>query len=230
MLKSPYFEAAATPAQGAWATKRRLAAAIRKINASLVTTDAPEEQLLLAAEAAERFAASLDAHPHRHGVRGFAEASLSGDIGAFFDQSPLIGLCNPVSPPMYLDAGSENVSGTVTFGAPYEGPPGHVHGGFIAAAFDEILGLAQCTTGKPGMTGTLSVRYRAPTPLHTPLRLSARVDRVVGRKIFTVGTMHVGETLTAEAQALFVSVDHKRFSDLMARSASDTAEPSDTGG
>ena len=38
-------------------------------------------------------------------------------------------------------------------GPAYEGPPGCVHGGFIAAAFDEVLGSTQSLSGSPGMTG-----------------------------------------------------------------------------
>jgi acyl-coenzyme A thioesterase PaaI-like protein len=103
------------------------------------------------------------------------------------------------------------VRGTVCFGAAYEGPPGCVHGGFVAAAFDEVLGYAQSLTGNPGMTGTLTVRYRRPTPLHTELRFEAHVDRVEGRKIFALGTLHAGETLCAEAEGIFVSIDRTRF-------------------
>ena len=61
------------------------------------------------------------------------------------------------------------IKGTVTFGSAYEGPPGHVHGGYVAAAFDELLGMTQSLGGMPGMTGTLTVRYRRPTPLRTEL-------------------------------------------------------------
>ena len=53
--------------------------------------------------------------------------------------------------------------GVVTFGDAYEGPPGCVHGGFIAASFDEMLGFVAGATGKPGMTarlvGQLSVAH-----------------------------------------------------------------------
>ena len=52
--------------------------------------------------------------------------------------------------------------GTATFGAAYEGPPGCVHGGFVAAAFDEVLGSTQSLSGEPGMTGRLTVNYRSP--------------------------------------------------------------------
>jgi acyl-CoA thioesterase FadM len=61
------------------------------------------------------------------------------------------------------------------------------------------------------MTGTLTVRYRKPTPLHTELRLAARVDRVEGRKIFASGGIHAGDLLTAEAEGIFISVDRARF-------------------
>ena len=69
--------------------------------------------------------------------------------------------------------GPAHALGLVRFGSAYEGPPGHVHGGFVAAAFDEVLGYVQSLGGRPGMTGTLTVRYRSPTPLYTELRFEA---------------------------------------------------------
>ena len=45
---------------------------------------------------------------------------------------------------------------TVTFGSAYEGPPGCVHGGYVAAAFDEMLGFVQSLGGNPGMTARLT--------------------------------------------------------------------------
>ena len=39
----------------------------------------------------------------------------------------------------------------MTFGSAYEGPPGCVHGGFVAAAFDEVLGFVQSLGGQPGL-------------------------------------------------------------------------------
>jgi acyl-CoA thioesterase FadM len=56
------------------------------------------------------------------------------------------------------------------------------------------------------MTGRLTVTYRAPTPLHQPIRYCGWVDRVEGRKIFTKGTAHNGETLCAEVEGLFLSM------------------------
>jgi acyl-CoA thioesterase FadM len=57
------------------------------------------------------------------------------------------------------------------------------------------------------MTGTLTIRYRKPTPLDTELRFEAAVQRVEGRKIFAEGRLYAGDVLTAEAEGIFISVD-----------------------
>ncbi len=125
------------------------------------------------------------------------------------DFSPLLGRANPLAPPMefYLDEVGPKVCANVTFGHAYEGPPGHVHGGLIAAALDELLGATQALSGSPGMTAQLDVSYRAPTPLHVPLRFESTLDDVVGRKIYTSGRVFNGDTLCAEATGLFISID-----------------------
>ncbi len=116
------------------------------------------------------------------------------------------------------------VVGRVRYGYAYEGPPGCVHGGMIAAAFDEVLGFAQSLSGKPGMTGTLTIRYRKPTPLDTDLLFEGWVEKVEGRKIFTVGHCKAGEEITAEAEGLFISVDFEKMAQLLKdRQARETA-------
>ncbi len=102
----------------------------------------------------------------------------------------------------------------MTFGSAYEGPPGSVHGGFVAAAFDEVLGYVQSLSGAPGMTGTLKVRYIRPTPLHQELLFEAEITGVEGRKIFTEGRVRADEVLTAEAQGIFISIDPAKMAEL----------------
>jgi acyl-CoA thioesterase FadM len=65
------------------------------------------------------------------------------------------------------------------------------------------------------MTATLTIRYRRPTPLHRDLRFEGVLERVDGRKIFTSGRCYDGETLTAEAEGLFIHVDFQRIAELM---------------
>jgi acyl-coenzyme A thioesterase PaaI-like protein len=198
-----------------WAQKRRLADAMRLVIERLTESDAPEEELRRAAGALETYADALAAHPRLRYVHGFAESANAGDVAAFFDRSPLIGLANPLAPPITIGkTGERTAEGRVVFGTAYEGPPGNVHGGFVAAAFDEVLGFVQSLSGRPGMTGTLIVRYRRPTPLHTPLRFEAEYLRHEGRKLFTESRVYAGDLLCAEAEGIFVSIERERFKEL----------------
>jgi acyl-coenzyme A thioesterase PaaI-like protein len=209
------WEANQNLATGVWAARRRLATAMRAVIERLITSDAPAAELERAAEQLETYAGHLATHPQRGRYVGFAESALAdeqaedveGASGGHFDFSPLIGRSNPLSPPISMSADEDGrVEGRVTFGSAYEGPPGCVHGGYVAAAFDEVLGFAETFSNAPGMTGTLTVVYRTPTPLHVEVVFSARVTRIEGRKIFVSGRLHAGERLCAECDAIFVSM------------------------
>ena len=200
----------------AWEQKRRLASAMRLVIERLVASNAPEGELRQAAEQLERYAEHLQTHPRLRHFQGYAESANAGDVAAFFDQSPMIGLANPLAQPIRLaKTGDRTAEGRVVFGSAYEGPPGCVHGGFVAAAFDEVLGFTQSLGGSPGFTGTLVVRYRVPTPLHAELRFECRIDRVEGRKTFASGRVCAGDALCAEAEAIFVSARQERFQQLL---------------
>jgi acyl-coenzyme A thioesterase PaaI-like protein len=195
---------------------RDLASAVRELIERMVATQAPPEVFAGVADDLRGVAARLGSHPQGSLYFGYAEAANAGDASAPFDNSPMLGLANPLAPPLVLRVEDERVVGTARFGSAYEGPPGCVHGGYVAAAFDELLGLTQTLGGSPGMTGRLIVHYRAPTPLHTELAFEGRLLRVEGRKTFVTGTIHAGERLCAEAEGLFVSVGAERFQELLA--------------
>jgi acyl-coenzyme A thioesterase PaaI-like protein len=127
----------------------------------------------------------------------------------YLPRSPVVGEASPISPrldweTMTRDDGATGVEAHGTFGAAYEGPPGYVHGGWVACTFDEVLGIANIAAGNPGMTARLIVHYRRPTPLFREIRVRAWVDRIEGRRIMSRAEMYEGETLTAEAEGLFV--------------------------
>jgi acyl-coenzyme A thioesterase PaaI-like protein len=212
------------PATGRRAEAQRLANAMRRVIEHLVQVAAPEGDLKAAADALERYADRLSQYPVSRTYEGWSEAANAGDTHAFFDHSPIIGIANPLAPPVRLAVIGDRVEGRATFGLPYEGPPGYVHGGLLAAAFDEVLGMAQSLTGAPGMTGTLTIKYRRPTPLLKELVFDARVDRVEGRKIFTYGTVSCEGVMTAEADGLFISVGHERFMAMAAELAQRSGE------
>lgn len=200
---------------------RRLAQAMRDIIESLVSTTASTEDLSSAADDLENLAAVLGSLPSGQTYQGFHEAAVAGELPddserwAFFDHSPFIGLANPMSPPMRLRHQGDRVVCDVQFGAAYEGPPGCVHGGYVAGAFDELLGAAQSLSGTQGMTAHLGVDYRRPTPLHVPLRMEAWLHRSEGRKIWARGTLHAEGELRAEAEGLFVAFAPDHFQRLL---------------
>lgn len=154
-------------------------------------------------EAARALADRLDPLPNllKHG----GAAAAPTDDAALSERSGVSGRSNPLAPPMTLEIDGDVVRGSAVYTEAYEGPIGCLHGGFVAAAFDDLLGCAQLASGHAGYTGTLTVRLRAPTPLHERIDYEAGVDRVEGRKIFTWGTARHGDTLLAEAEGVFIA-------------------------
>ena len=189
----------------------RLAEALRPIITMTVSGTPDDDAMLAAADAVEQLGAELAA---RAGTDRRIRQPPDADRPSveYFPTSPIAGILNPIAPPVRLevvpgdDGGVPEIRATAWFDYPYEGPPSCVHGGVIAATFDEILGAANMVSGNPGMTGTLTVRYRKPTPLRTDLRLEARFLRRDGRKIHTWAGMYHGDVLTAEADGLFIEV------------------------
>jgi acyl-coenzyme A thioesterase PaaI-like protein len=182
----------------------RLADEMRRIIERLAVVRPPAEELRQAAEAAAVFADRLEQLPERTRSWEVSEAGLlPRDFVAY---SPVSGRSNAISPPVILRPAEgpdgTYIEGEVRFGPAYEGPPGHVHGGWVAAMFDELLGFAQ---QKPGFTATLTVRYLRPTPLNRTLGLRAHVDRVEGRKRTIVGSCQLDGVTLAEAEGLFIA-------------------------
>ncbi|NNL66631.1 MAG: PaaI family thioesterase [Myxococcales bacterium] len=114
---------------------------------------------------------------------------------------------NPMHPPLELRHDPDGaLTGRVTLGLAWEGPPGCVHGGFVAMLFDQILGHANVANGIPAMTGELRVRYHRPTPLHVPLVFEvAAAVRESERRVRTRGVLRAGDEITAEATGIFVT-------------------------
>ena len=89
----------------------------------------------------------------------------------YLDHATDIGAFNPCFPEYrfeQLDA--ETASGRVAFPVVYEGPPGLVHGGFLAVFFDCVMQHQNCLAGLSGKSRSLNVKFRRPTPVLTELR------------------------------------------------------------
>jgi hypothetical protein len=94
-----------------------------------------------------------------------------GDHRVYLDHATDIGAFNPCFPEYRFDRiDGEIASGHVVFPLVYEGPPGLVHGGFLAVFFDCVMQHQNCVTGLSGKTRSLQVTFRRPTPVLTELR------------------------------------------------------------
>ena len=129
---------------------RRAADAVRRLIAALSATSASIDELDLIAQ-------SVDAIVNTVPVGEPDELTVAGDFSVISatairqshrlrERSPFIGMANPVAPPMHVMFTEDVIEATVTLGSLYEGPPGCVHGGFVAAMFDAFYQKAEVTT------------------------------------------------------------------------------------
>ena len=198
------------PDSPAFATPERaaLAAALRDlIDAAMASEE-------IAAGTLTAVASEVTALTARLGTRASGPGYRPRSHGDYLPRSPIVGEASPLSPRLDWEIaeidGRPGIEARGSFGAAYEGPPTYVHGGWLACAFDEVLGIANIVAGHPGMTGRLTIHYRRPTPLFTDLRFRAWLERTEGRRIISRAECHNGDVLTCEAEGVFVQPDPER--------------------
>lgn len=181
---------------------RELGAALRELNEAAASTEVDVDALLLAAERARELVPVLAARS-----RGTHQLpSVDGDLVRMYN--PAEGPGNPLAPPMRVKIVDGLAVGSCALGLIYEGPPGYVHGGISALLVDQILGHVHAAHGWSGMTVSLSIRYRAPVPLRTPLVISGRVvESERRRRMTSKATIAVAanpDTVLVEGEGTFV--------------------------
>ncbi|HEY4028628.1 MAG TPA: PaaI family thioesterase [Candidatus Dormibacteraeota bacterium] len=196
-----------------------LADAVRELIEQVAASTAPDAALAEATSAVRAATERLRAAGTGRRITFRTDAGRDGMTpGEYRRLNPLSGVLNPLAPPAaYEETAGGTIEARVTFGVAYQGPPGYVHGAFIAGVFDDVLGVANLASGHPGMTVRLEVRYLRATPLHTPLRVVARHTRREGRRIFASATMHAGDRVTAEADGVFAEITVDRAKELFGR-------------
>lgn len=130
--------------------------------------------------------------------------NLQGGFTEMMPYSPFVGCLHPASPRFDFNGQDGLVETRVEFPASYAGPPASVHGGFVAAVFDELLSAANLSAGLGAFTASLKVDYRKTTPLLKPVDLRAKVQSVDGRKVITSGEFSYKGEITAVAEGLFI--------------------------
>jgi hypothetical protein len=194
---SPYFPPPSADPTASDA-QHRLAGALRTLIEMSVTVDAGASGSV----ALDQLTASLGEVADRLGVLPRLESIGHQPLS---EVGPSVGLSNPVAPPLHLSREGSITRGWATFGPAYQGGPGDLHGGVMLAVFDDVLGCAQMVGDVVGRTGTLTVRFRAATPIGSRIDYEGRLDRVEGRKVFCSGEARCEGVLLAEAEAIFVA-------------------------
>lgn len=91
------------------------------------------------------------------------------------------------------------------FGKKTMGPPGHVHGGAMAAALDEAMGAVCWMNDHKTVAATISVTFLAMLPIETETILESRIERVEGRKIYTRSSLtDPSGRKVADGEGLFI--------------------------
>jgi uncharacterized protein (TIGR00369 family) len=92
----------------------------------------------------------------------------------------------------------------------HEGPPGHIHGGIVAALLDEAMSKLNRPLNVLAMTRHMEVDYLRPAPLYQPLILTARHLNRDGRKLFHQAEIQRPDgTVLARGKGLFIALDEK---------------------
>ena len=195
-----------------WQARQRLASATRALNEKLVNTDIDPELAAALTEKIEGLTAELSQAQQVDGLVDMAKRGERGTIDDVMGELVSVGgRSHPCSPELLWQEASNRIMGTVRFNQAFEGPPGYVHGGWVAGVLDHIMGMTHVRTGHPSMTGGLSVRYLKPTPLNQLIEISAKATELDDKRTEVKGTMRYGETTTATAEAIFVRVDREKF-------------------
>jgi acyl-coenzyme A thioesterase PaaI-like protein len=209
------------PLHGEELTRRRdvvgdLGDALRELVDAAVRTELAEADLAEVATAVRAQAARL--RERARPLTGIAAVD-DPEAGERW-YNPVYGPGNPMAPPLRVAVSEAGrVTGHVTLGKPFEGPPGLVHGGFIATLLDHALARAARSAGHGGLTGTLTVRYRRPVPLGVPLVLEGRLEDVEGRHATSRATLAAADdpgTVLAEGEALLVALRRERAEEVFA--------------
>jgi acyl-coenzyme A thioesterase PaaI-like protein len=199
---------------------KSITADLRAVAATLSERRVGDADLEAAAALARELRQRLDGPRRPRWYDRDAMDLAPGDRVAYLDQSPIVGHLNAIAPPLRVELvegpdGEKRAEARTNLSRAYEGPPHGVHGGWVAALFDEVLGTVQGAGADHGVTATLKVKYRAVTPIESDLLFRGWIHERRGRRILVRGTCHAGATLTAEAEGMFIRVDFNEIEDRM---------------
>ena len=120
----------------------------------------------------------------------------------------ICGVQNPLGLKLqFVDDGESAVRAQVTVPDQFNGYPGIVHGGIVAAILDETAGRALLARGHDDrnlfVTLKMEIRYRQPTPTNTALTAIGSIIRAGSARATVHGEIRLPDgTVTAEADCI----------------------------
>ncbi len=193
----------------------RLAPLLRRVTSSALSLEHENpavDRLIHCLDETERALAGVvptDAAPR-------VGASATPQQRVYLDHSGAIGAYNPCFPEYEITVAGEQAHGGVRFPLAYEGPPGLVHGGFLALFFDCAIQQHNCEFGVAGQTTSLLLSYRRPTPVlqNLDFEIQRSSDE---RRISSRAQLSRRGTVLCEATMEAVAGDRSRLPEVSAR-------------
>lgn len=192
---------------------------LRALIGLVVTAEAPPPVLERADAALRAVAAELAPFTGHRRPHLFEGAATLAEAMPF---DLVVGPCNPLAVPLAVAVAPPGVVATGTFPVAYQGAPGCVHGGAIAAAFDIALAAANAQSGPSGPTVDLQVRFLRPTAVGVPVRIEAQVDERTARRVVSRARLLQGGQAMATATGRFAVLTPDQIRTLAARRARPT--------
>ena len=133
---------------------------------------------------------------------GFGASFVAGDSGDRLQVAYFV-----------RDADSAMV-GRAWFGPLAEGPPGHAHGGAIAAVLDDVMGSSAWLAGHRAVAAKIEVDFKRPVPLGNTTTFLGLVLRAEGKRVHVRGELLLPDgTLAAASTGLFIVIDVQKLRD-----------------
>ena len=114
----------------------------------------------------------------------------------------------------FVDNGRDEVRAEFSVPDAYQGYPGIVHGGVLAAILDEVAGRVSMIHDHDHfmVTASMEVRYRKPVPTETPLTFTGRMVGQRGRRAEAHAEVRLPDgKLAADAKVLLTDLPKSLF-------------------
>ena len=141
------------------------------------------------------------------GTRSRSTVAVEPALQPIYDYCFVCGTANPQSLGCVFRHEAERVVTEFVVRPEHQGYPGYCHGGVLFAVLDETTGRAAYLRNEWVRTGRIEVRYHAPVPVGSTVRVIGEIVKERGRAMELRGRAEIVDgPLVAEASGLFMKL------------------------